>query len=238
MGTADEIGVLSDTFNVMTEELHQSLERLRTLVAEKEILLKETHHRVKNNLQMVISILSLQASSLAEGEAHDAIMMSRNRIYAIASIHNQLCFSENLTAINLGENLDLLLDDIAQMYNRPEITLTRRMGGLLDPGISVSCGLIANELVVNAFKHAFPAGAGGSIEIEVSAIRRRIGYAERRRRWHRVPRGYRFPYHAIPGMNLVVSLTAQISGTIELDRSRGAKFIIRFPYCLPPPRVL
>ncbi len=229
VGTADEIGVLSDTFNVMTEELHQSLEKLRTLVAEKEILLKETHHRVKNNLQMVISILSLQASSLAEGEAHDAIMMSRNRIYAIASIHNQLCFSENLTAINLGENLDLLLDDIAHMYNRPEITVIRRMGDVfLDLGISVSCGLIANELVVNAFKHAFPAGAGGSIEIEVrrsdggsvtlSVGDDGIGF----------PGDIDFRTMQSLGMNLVVSLTAQISGTIELDRSRGTKFIIRF----------
>ncbi len=228
--TNDEIGILSDTFNAMTDELGQTLERLHSSIAEKEVLLKEIHHRVKNNLQMVISILSMQSSYLDEGAAQDAIESSRSRIYAIASIHDQLCQSESLTSIDFGEHLDLILDNLAQTYNSREIRVIRRMSHvLLELGNAVPCGLIANELVVNAYKHAFPAKRAGEIEIEV----RRSGEGEATLRVRDdgigFPENIDFRTMNSLGMQLVIALTEQLSGSIELDSSRGTEFTVRFP---------
>lgn len=135
---------------------------------DKEILLKEIHHRVKNNLQMVSSLLSLQTDYIKDEYALDAVKESRNRVHSMALIHQNLYQEDNLTGIAVDEYIGKLCDNLFQSYNiKPgRVNLVKEVEALtLDVDVVVPLGLIINELITNCLKYAFPGNREGMIKL-------------------------------------------------------------------------
>lgn len=137
-------------------------------LAEKEVLLKEVHHRVKNNFQIIVSLLALQAEQLQSEEAISNLEDARSRITAMALIHEKLYKTDDLSRIDFGDYLKVMSDEVYQSHcNAPErITLSTRVEtSFLPVNKAIPCGLAVNELLINAFKHAFPGDRTGVIDL-------------------------------------------------------------------------
>ena len=171
---SDEIGELTVAFAEMTRSLRAARETVAESTAslsEKEALLKEVHHRVKNNLQIISSLLSLQASASSDPEAVAALEESEARVRSMALVHEKLYQSHDLSNIDLGDYLADVAGNIVRSFDRTGDTITLEVDAvplIIDADKAVSCGLIANELISNAVKHAFPDGRRGTIGIELS----------------------------------------------------------------------
>ena len=138
----------------ITEQQH----RLNTALQDKDILLREIHHRVKNNLQVVSSLLNLQSNYISDDVALEAINEGKNRVSSMALIHQNLYQEDNLTGINCKEYFEDLIENLFDSYNikKDSILLERNISDLnLDVETMVPLGLIVNELISNALKHAF-----------------------------------------------------------------------------------
>lgn len=215
------------------EELEQVETQLTASLREKEILLKEVHHRVKNNLQTVSSLLRLQANSIENPALTDLLMMSRSRIQAMALIHEKLYRTSNLSRIDFANYVTGLITELMRSYNRPEISLEMDLAEVdLTVDTAIPCGLILNELVSNSLKYAFPDGEG-QIRIQFTNSKPErftlmvsdngIGF----------PKDLDFRDTSSLGMQLVCALTQQLkNSSIELcnvDRtSQGTTFVIQF----------
>jgi len=216
------------TLRMKTE--NQILSSLR----EKEVLLKEIHHRVKNNLQIVLSLLTLQANGIADHKIRSLFDESRDRIASMALIHEKLYSSRDLSHINFSQYLQELAQNIASSYQRPEIKIVVGKEPIfLDIHSGIPCGLIVNELVSNSFKYAFPAGSGGEITIELTRSEEDeylLTVADNGRGFSQ-----QVDFRNTPslGMQLVSVLTEQLQGSIELDTDAGTRFSIRFPARTP-----
>lgn len=226
-GGARVIGIAEDV-----TERRSAEKRLRASLAEKEVLLKEIHHRVKNNLQVINSLLSLQSRSLTDARVLELLQDSRNRVRSMALVHERLYRSEDLARIDLAEYTRSLTSQLAQSYSgRAEQVLTRVEATSTPVSIdaSIACGLILNELVSNALKHAFPDGRAGTIDVLVEPAR--SGYC----RLRVSDTGVGLPEHlavdSAPslGLQLVHSLVAQLGGEIHFGREHGASIEIVFP---------
>jgi PAS domain S-box-containing protein len=205
-------------------------EKLKTSLHEKEVLLKEIHHRVKNNLQVISSLISLQAEELKDPEARAAFRESRQRVRSMALIHENLYQSENLASIRIKDYLETVTKEFRRSHKNGNVTMTTDVEAVnIGIDTAVPCGLIINELLTNAFKHAFPGDRGGSIGLRLSRVSPAalrlvieddgIGF----------PEGVDFRSLTSMGMTLVLSLTQQIDGKISLERAGGTRFTVDFP---------
>ena len=205
------------------EAVHRSLK-------EKEVMLKEIHHRVKNNMQVVYSLLNLQAKGIADPAVRAMFEESRNRVSSMALIHEKLYRSADLAFVDFKEYLQSLVVGIAATYNRPDVLLIVDMEPLaLDINVGIPCGLIVNELVSNSLKHAFPKGRGGTITLGVSKDSTGQNVLTTRDNGIGFPAELDFKNTTSLGMQLVTVLTGQLNGAIELLRDAGTKFTITFP---------
>ena len=208
----------------------QTDELIRAALKERETLLKEIHHRVKNNLQIVSSLLSLQATEATEPETIEMLNESQRRIRSMALIHEKLYRSGSLAEINFADYVESLIDELLRMYNVAEgvITLTADIENVqLGVDTAIPCALIINELVSNSLKHAFPDGRTGEVTI---AIHRINGRYELTITDNGVgpPPDFDFQKTDSLGLQLVTGLVNQLDGTITLDRTKGTTFIITF----------
>ena len=143
-------------------------EQIKNSLQEKETLLREIHHRVKNNLQIISSLLYLQSSSLRDPAARQALKESQDRVHSIGLVHEQLYRSSNFSAIDFGEHLKELTANIAGSYGttNPRVRVeTELESGAVDLDLAIPVSLIFNEILTNAFKHAFPGERAGKIQI-------------------------------------------------------------------------
>ena len=213
-------------------------EQLRGSLREKEMLLKEVHHRVKNNLQVVSSLLDLQSDYLKDRQAIDMMSKSRNRVRSMALVHERLYQSKNMTKIDFAEYIRDLTDSLFCFYgvnlNRVKLRIDAE-GVLLNINSAIPLGLIINELVSNSLKYAFPRGKKGEISISLRSDNGGSGLPGRPEFTLTVgnngvgfPRDLNFRETKSLGLQLVVALVDQIGGTIELDRTNGVRFKIRF----------
>ncbi|MEG5020673.1 PAS domain S-box protein [Microcoleus sp. AT8-B5] len=209
----------------------QAEANLKNSLREKEILLKEIHHRVKNNLCVVASLLELQSNTVADPQVSKMFEESQNRLYSMALIHEKLYRSTNLAQINFGEYLEDLVSNLFHSYN---ISNNRIQLQVLAEPISLNletatpCGLIANELVSNTLKHAFPDGTTGTVSVECYQTGDReinllvkdngIGF----------PQNLDFRKTHSMGFQVVCTLTEQLEGTIEISREVGTSFHLKF----------
>lgn len=212
--------------------------QIRTSLQEKEVLLKEVHHRVKNNLQVISSLLRMQARRLQDRATATLLLESQNRVQSMAIIHEQLYQSANFSQIDLDEYVRTLVSNLFQTYgvSQQHIVPAIATHGLrLSLNTAIPCGLIINELVSNALKYAFPDGRTGNIHIRVEAFSS-VDEA--------LPHQGRMTIHddgigISPeldwqntnslGLVIVRSLVAQLRGNLELKREHGTTFIINFP---------
>jgi PAS domain S-box-containing protein len=204
--------------------------RLRASLQEKEVLLKEIHHRVKNNLQIVSSMLNLQIDQLADPEAIALFKESQSRVRSIALFHEKLYQSKDLARVDIAEYLAGLATDLFAAYgvNPDEIALHLDTEDVpLGVDAAISCGLIVNELVSNAIKHAFPHGRQGDVRVALHQDGDQVAL-EVSDNGAGIPEGMDFRNPSTLGLKLVCILTEQVRGSIELDRQGGTRFQIRF----------
>ena len=211
-------------------------ERIQAALKEKDVLLGEVHHRVKNNLQVVYSLLHLQSAQITDPAALDLLRDSQNRIRSMAFIHQTLYGSKDFAKVPFGVFIDTLLPALIESYAidpgrikvRVEVEPVR-----LPIDAAVPCGLVVNELISNAFKHAFPNNGRGEISI---ALTRRTGDGDGDEALLSVSdNGVGLPDHVDPentetlGLQLVRLLADQIDGSVSIQRSAPTCFSLRFP---------
>ncbi|HVN23237.1 MAG TPA: PAS domain S-box protein [Syntrophorhabdales bacterium] len=212
-------------------ERKRAEEKIKASLAEKEVLLKEIHHRVKNNLQIISSLLYLQSTRTDHTEAVSALQESRTRIKSMALIHERLYASPDLASVDMGKYTKNLVSDLQQSYLPEDGHIRLRLNlEAISLGINeaIPCGLIINELVSNALKHAFQKGQPGEIKVELKRTETKqvrlivsdngIGF----------PQEIDFRKSPSLGLTLINSLVDQLNGTIRLDRGNGTTFTITF----------
>jgi len=146
----------------------QSDDRIRALLDEKQLLLREVHHRIKNNMNVTISFLSLQAESARSAEARTAMENAERRMYSMMVIYDQLYRSEDYRSLSTAEYILQLLDIISRQFNAPAIRIERELDDfLLDSSTMYPLGIMLNELITNAFKYAFKGRDGGRISVSL-----------------------------------------------------------------------
>jgi two-component sensor histidine kinase/CBS domain-containing protein len=213
-------------------ERKRAEEQLKLSLSEKEILLKEVHHRVKNNLQIISSLLRLQSDYIQDERALVSFRDSQNRIRSMALIHEKLYQSKDLVRINFSEYLRDLTSNLLHSYgaNTREITLNINVNEIwLTIDTAISCGLIINELVSNSLKHAFPkASSENQVAIDIYPIEEKKFRLVVKDNGIGFPQNIDFQNTESLGLQLVCTFVEQLEGTIELEPTDGTTFIITF----------
>ena len=217
------------TFEDITDR-KKAEEQSQKDLKEKEVMLKEIHHRVKNNLQIISSLLSLQASKLQDEQALAAFEESKNRIYTMALIHEQLYRSFNFSNIQMKDYVQTLTRELIRAYRvfgRIEITAKVDNTSL---GIdkAIPCGLILNELITNSIKYAFPEGSPGRINVSLKTLKDSTHEIKVRDNGVGLSKYIDFENLESLGLHLVKVLTEQLDGTVEMSCDKGMTFLIHF----------
>jgi two-component sensor histidine kinase/ActR/RegA family two-component response regulator len=232
------LAILKATQKVgLIRELREEHARLARSLEEKDVLLKELHHRVKNNLQVIASLLRLQAKAATDETVTAVLRDSQHRVEAIATIHEQLYGSADLRHVHLAQQADLLMANLFSAFGvdpariSGQVTVCPRPDGtplVLGVDQAIPTGLILNELITNALKHAFPPECSGSIQIEAHSQDGRVELAVRDDGIG-MPEGLASPQGKSLGLQIVEILAHQLRGTWELKREAGTVFHLSFP---------
>ena len=209
----------------------QAEEFLKSSLREKELLLKEIHHRVKNNMQIIISMLSLQYDYIISEKDRELFVRTENRIRSMALVHEMLYRAGDFSQINFSEYLHDLIDEISMAYARPGIHVQVTINSdniFLGIDTAIPCGLIINELVTNSFMHAFHGIEKGSIVIDFHMIGDNcvMGVMDNGTGFEGEPD---FADTKSMGMSLVYGLALQIGGSIAYNCTEGSQFVITWP---------
>jgi PAS domain S-box-containing protein len=227
----DRTEALSKANEALEEENAQRLEaegKLKASYDEKVILLKEIHHRVKNNLQIIASLLNLQSRYIRDETTLAAIRESQNRVKAMALVHEKLYRSEDIAHISLNDYLKYLGTGLFQFYDARNrgIRFTLEIHDVdVDIDAAIPLGLITNELISNALKYAFPGGRKGEIFISVKKEDHTLNVLFRDNGIG-IPADLDWRNTQSLGLRLVITLVEQMTGTVELDRSSGTQFTL------------
>lgn len=213
-------------------ERKKATEKIKAALKEKEILLKELHHRVKNNMQVVSGLIELQSQQLEDDDAREIFNETRDRVSSMALIHENLYKASDLGNINFAQYIRTLTKHLFYSYN-VNVDVVQLKTDIedvfLDVQLGIPCGLIVNELVSNTLKHAFPAERHGEVCISLfhgddnqyTLIVKDNGKG--------FPNNLDFRKTKSLGMQLVTMLVDQLEGTIEMKRVEGTEFVISFP---------
>lgn len=209
-------------------------EQIQKDLEEKKVLLREIHHRVKNNLKIVSSLLSLQVNHIKDKHTRDIFDESRNRVRSIELIHEELYRSKEFSKVSFEEYIEILARHLYNAYY-PEpgrIELEIKVEDVsLGIDLAVPCGLIINELISNAFKHAFPPSFEGKGKIEIALHPTEAGEIELIVKDNGVGIPENLGIHNVEslGIKLVIIMAEdQLNGKVRLERREGTKFSIRF----------
>jgi two-component sensor histidine kinase len=220
------------TMNVaMEQEIAAQLEQLKASLAEKDTLLKEIHHRVKNNLQIISSLISLQADKIADAGQQRLLQDTRDRVKSMALVHEKLYQSKDLGRVDMAEYARQLLHDLIQVHGpaAAKIRLCLDLEPVLLPvDVAIPCGLMVNELTTNAIKHAFHDRPAGAIDVRLAAASDGtvdLFFADNGRGF---PPQLDWRSADTLGLQLVRMLAEQIQGTVEMLPGGGAAFRINF----------
>lgn len=217
--------------SAMETEIASQLEQLKASLAEKDTLLKEIHHRVKNNLQIISSLISLQSNKISDPMQRRLFQDTRDRVKSMALVHEKLYQSKDLGRVELAEYARQLLNDLFQANGAAASKIRLRLElepVLLPVDIAIPCGLILNELTTNALKHAFDDRPSGEIAVQLRAVSPdtvHMTFADD-------GRGFApeldWRTAGTLGLQLVRMLTDQLQGTIEMANGRGTTFRLSF----------
>lgn len=229
----DEIGKLTAAVNAMSTRLQENRSTLEQTLEEKNVLLQEIHHRVKNNLNVVVSLLHLQADQVSNSRnAREILNSSCDRIYSMALVHEKLYQSDSFSRIDLEAYIDSISQQLFSIYaQRKRIERVIRVKNItVDLSLAMPCGLILNELITNSLLHAFPAQESGRIEIKAEkygtgeleltysdngiGIEKELSLSEPR---------------ATLGLSLIHILSNQIGAKVELSTKSGYWLRLKIP---------
>jgi PAS domain S-box-containing protein len=198
---------------------------------EKEALLKEIHHRVKNNLQVISSLLSLQLDRISDPQTRSVFIESQNRVRAMALVHEVLYGSDSLAGIELPRYLDRLSDSLLQSFgDYGRIRVERKIEKVvLDLDRALPIGLITSELVSNALKYAFPDGRSGTIQLQFSEFSAREYSFKISDDGVGLPPELDIDQTTSLGLYLIRILSKQLRGRLKIDLSHGTSFTLCFP---------
>jgi two-component sensor histidine kinase len=217
-------------------EVHASRDRFAALAAERELLLREVNHRVGNSLQIIASLLHLQASSAAQEDVKAALTSAMGRVAAVAQVHRRLYTSHDLKNVLLNQYLESLLDDLrrsAEGNRMSRLTLTSAPIEI-DPDRAVAIGIIVNELVMNAVKYAYPDCAGPihvelgekSEDLVLSISDDGVGL-----------NGKSDPRSTGMGQRIVSAMASKLEATVERDPNHaGTRIVVTFRRIKTPPQ--
>lgn len=204
---------------------------LRESLQEKEILLSEVHHRVKNNLQIIYSLLDLQANRIADPHIQEALRNTSGRIRSMVFVHESLYRSQNFASIHLSSYIHQLVNHLLQTYQPTsrEVILCIQVDSTLTIGLdqAIPFGLLLNELVTNAIKYGLSDGIG-RLEVSLEAIADHFELIVSNS-GDTLPPGFDFSRVTTMGLRLVLMLVEQLHGSVEIERGNRTLFKIIFP---------
>ena len=227
-----ENGVIEEVSGIghdITQKKLNEIEHTNS-VKEKEILLKEVHHRVKNNMQVISSILSLQSSYVTDEHILEVLKESRNRIAAMASIYERLYSTTNLSDIRFSSYVRDLVESLVNAYELLDTSVELVFSldeVFLSLNEAIPCGIILNELISNSLKYAFKGRKHGKIEITLISNLEKISLSLAHDGVG-ISKEINVEKTDTLGLQLVSTLVEQTEGTLILERENGTKFIISF----------
>ncbi len=228
-------GYLGSCYDI-TERKRAEAE-IQASLKEKEVLLREIHHRVKNNLAVIASILSLQSNVTTDRKTKEILWECENRAQTMAMIHTHLYQSADLARINFKKYVRTLADAVFKSYrlNPDQVVMNINAGDVsLDINSAIPLGLILNELISNAMKYAFPDGIKGEITIDLADSADGV-VLKVKDNGVGFPENLDFRNTESLGLQLVATLVEQLEGTMELTRDRGTTFTVTVRPSCPPP---
>jgi PAS domain S-box-containing protein len=210
---------------ILQKQIEESLK-------EKDVLLKEIHHRVKNNLQIIISLLNLQSGYIKDETTLKAVQDGQNRVRSMALVHEKFYQAEELSEIDFGDYVEKLTQYIYQSYgdktDRVKMIIDGKGVGL-DMDTAMPSGLLVNEIVSNAYKYAFPGDKHGEIKISLSKQNGKVVF-KISDNGVGLPPEINLDAAESLGMQLIQALTAQLDGELEVSRENGTEFKVSFTY--------
>lgn len=222
-------GVVGVIRNITQQKKAEAV--LKNSLREKEVLLQEIHHRVKNNMQIMTSLLRLQASNIEDVGVQEMFAESRNRIHSMALIHEKLYKSMDFTHINYARYVQTLVSHLFATYNvnRKDVELKLSLDDIfLNINSAIPCGLLINELVSNSLKHAFPGGRKGEIRVALHQSKAGnvnlvvgdtgVGF----------PKDVQWEAPNSLGMQIILDLIRQLDAAVEFNGKNGTLFSIAF----------
>jgi PAS domain S-box-containing protein len=207
-------------------------QQLQASLKEKEVLLQEVHHRVKNNMQVIIAMIDLQCEKIEDKHICDELKKTVDRINSMALVHNQLYKSKDFLKVDINKYINNIVENLFVSHGVDTANISFKIGKndiALSLDSAISCGLIIYELITNSLKYAFPENRKGEIRLEFEYLG--DGQLEMRVSDDGVgvPMNFDFNGSGTLGVQIVRALAEhQLGGTVELESTKGTKFIIRF----------
>jgi len=227
-----ELGKINEELLIEISERTKAEELVKHQLQEKEVLLKEIHHRVKNNMQIIVSILNLQLSSIKDSHVSQILRDSQARIKTMALVHEKLYETKDFVNIDLLDYIKNLFEFISSIYKSPNENISYSVKGKsvpVDIDNIIAIGLITNEIVTNSYKYAFGPD-GGNIEINLTRKDEKLLTFSIKDNGKGFPEGFDYRTAKSLGLQLVTILTEQIQGTLDVKSStKGTEFSITFP---------
>lgn len=228
----NEKGRLNKTLSDQNDEISLKNKIIDEALKEKELLLKEIHHRVKNNLQIISSLLSLQTKNITDEKARSAILEGKERIQAIALIHQKLYLDNSFATIEMEEYLGDLVRQLSNSYNAKsaKIDITLKTNGIiLNIDTVVPLGLIICELMTNSFKYAFENKSGGKLKIEINHAENDSYVLHVKDNGVGMKENFNFLESKTLGVEIITALTEQLDGEISYrSDEKGTAIKIKF----------
>jgi PAS domain S-box-containing protein len=237
----DDHGQVKNVLGIARDftERKQMEDQIRADIREKDVLLKEIHHRVKNNMQVISSLLNLQSGLVKEEEYRRMFRESQARIRSMAMVHEQLYQTKNLTRIDFGKYSEQLTKELLQTFGASVRGIRMKIqisSVLLNINTAIPCGLIVNELVTNALKHAFPMKSASGVsksktenQIVLRMAKTKIGWKlSVRDNGSGIPKNVDIQESQSIGMKIVYALVDQLGGKIRMENKAGTAFHIVF----------
>jgi two-component sensor histidine kinase len=206
--------------------------KIELSLVEKDILLKEIHHRVKNNLQVIVSLLNLQASSETNAEVINSLRDSQRRVDVMARLHESLYQSENLSTISIRDYLAAIANDLLVSLNIEGLEIAHQIhieNISFDISQSIALGQIVSELISNCFKHAFVGRQFGNIKLTLRRVEDEKIMLTLSNDGKGFPKNYDIQSNKTLGLRLVKGLAQQLHGSLSIDDADGACIKIQFP---------
>jgi two-component sensor histidine kinase len=215
----------------MAIERVRGRERIQTSLREKEALLREIHHRVKNNMQIISSLFNLQAGVITDPAALEGIRECQSRIRSMSLVHEKLYQSGNLAQIQFADYIQSLAVHLFHFWQvgADRIKLETDLDPVvLDINTAIPAGLIVNEMISNALEHAFPHGRRGTVRVELHSQGAEAHEISVRDDGVGLPEGFDTAAQETLGLQLIHMLAGQLDGTVRIVRQGGTRFTVTF----------